>query len=78
METELKQAIVGYIFAHKDEFQLHNATVNEFRAYIYNEQGEYLIGGEKVAEFIDQALKVLVWKDKLKQGYELCTLRIRS
>lgn len=57
---ELKQQIIKYIFDNKDDFQLTNATVNNFREYIYNAQGEYLIGGELIAQFISKAIDLIV------------------
>lgn len=59
MKKELKQAIINFIFENEKEFQLHNATKKEFKGYIYNSQGNYLIGGEDVANFIRDAIKLL-------------------
>jgi hypothetical protein len=60
MPTELKKAIVDYIIDNLTEFSLHNSTTNKFRAYIFDSEGEYLIGGERVSEFIDKSIKLLV------------------
>lgn len=62
MKKELKQAIVNYIFDNEKQFQLHNSTVQKFRVYIYDTEGEYLIGGEDVAEFIQDAINLLTKK----------------
>ncbi len=59
MKKELKQAIVKFIFNNEKEFQLTNATKEEFREYIYNAKGEYLIGGEEVYKFILNAIQLL-------------------
>lgn len=59
MKTELKKAIVNFILDNEKEFQLPNATIKEFKDYIYNSKGQSLIGGEEVAEFIDKAIKLL-------------------
>lgn len=59
MKTELKKAIVNFIFENEKNFQLHNATVSEFRPYIYDTEGHYLIGGEEVANFIRESIKLL-------------------
>lgn len=59
MKTELKKAIVNFIFENLNEFQINNATVNKFRPYIYDESGNYLIGGEEVSIFINEAIKLL-------------------
>jgi hypothetical protein len=60
MRTQLKKAIIEFIFENEKEFQITNHTINNFRAYIYDEKGEYLIGGEEVAEFIEQAIKLIL------------------
>jgi hypothetical protein len=59
MHTQLKQTIINFIFDNDKEFQLNNATVEQFRPYIYDEKGNYLIGGQDVAEFIGKAIKLL-------------------
>lgn len=60
MKKELKRAIVNFIFENDREFQIVNATKKKFRNYIYDDEGEYLIGGEDVADFIEQAIKLLI------------------
>ncbi len=59
MRLELKQAIIKWIFEHMKEFQLVNACHNAFREYIYNSEGNYLIGGKNVSQFIDDAVKLI-------------------
>ena len=59
MKKELKKAIIDFIFEKEKEFQLHNATIEKFRPYIYDANGNYLIGGEDVANFISKAIKLL-------------------
>ena len=59
MKKELKKAIIDFIFDNEKEFQLHNATIEKFRPYIYDANGNYLIGGEDVANFISKAIKLL-------------------
>ncbi len=60
MNTELKKAIVNFMFDNSKDFQLINNTVKEFRAYIYNDKGNYLIGGENVSNFIKQTEKLII------------------
>jgi len=60
MKTELKKAITNFIFEHKNEFQLTNKTTEEFRAYIYDSKGNYLIGGKEIYDFIKEAIKLLI------------------
>jgi hypothetical protein len=59
MNTELKKAIVNYIFDNCNKFQITNATINEFKLYIYDYKGNFLIGGKEVSEFIKNAIKLL-------------------
>ena len=60
METKLKDAIIKRVQEHEKESQLVNNTTDTFREYIYDSKGEYLIGGEKVAEFIQNFIKLYV------------------
>ena len=60
MHKELKKQIVDFIFENEKDFQLRNATSEKFRAYLYDEKGSYLIGGEEVSEFISNAIKLLI------------------
>ncbi len=59
MKKELKQAIINFIFDNEKEFSITNATIAKFRPYIYDNTGDYLIGGEEVSEFISKAIKLL-------------------
>ncbi len=59
MKKELKQAIIKYIFDHIYSFQLHNNSVEEFRYYIYDKDGEYLIGGLDVRDFLTKAIELI-------------------
>ena len=59
MKHQLMQAIFNYLIDNRNEFNLHNATTKQFKSYIYDERGEYLIGGEQVSEFISDAIKLI-------------------
>ena len=59
MEIELKEAIIKKVLENLNEFQLINFIREEFRAYIYDAKGDYLIGGEKVANFILGAVALI-------------------
>jgi hypothetical protein len=59
MKTELKKAIVNFIFENEKDYQIVNHTIAHFKAYIYDEKGDYLIGGEEISEFVKQAIKLL-------------------
>lgn len=56
---ELKKAIIDWLFNNKNEWQRVNACREHFKAYIYNADGSYLIGGEEVYDFITSADKLL-------------------
>ena len=60
MYKELKAEILKWLLEHENEWQRVNACKEEFRQYIYkNEDGDYLIGGKVVSEFITEADKLL-------------------
>lgn len=60
MNKELKRDIVNFILDNEREFQLPNVTVDNFRNYIYDNKGEYLIGGEDVIDFIKKEIELLL------------------
>ena len=60
MRTQLKKAIIDFIFEREKEFQINNAVTEKFRAYIYDADGNFLIGGEDVSEFIYKAIKLIL------------------
>ena len=55
MHKELKKAIVAWLFDNENRWQRVNECREEFRPYIYTPEGEYLIGGEEVSDFISKA-----------------------
>lgn len=59
MNINLKRAIVDYIFNNYELFGLVNVTNDKFKAYIYDSNGEYLIGGKEVANFIQKVAKLV-------------------
>ena len=59
MNKQLKKAIVDFILDNDKVFNLRNIVSEKFRAYIYDSQGEYLIGGEEVSIFIYGAVFLL-------------------
>lgn len=58
MKKELKDAIIKAVQDNIDQFQNINYITDKFRAYIYDENGNYLIGGEEVAVFIQEFIKL--------------------
>ncbi len=59
MRTELKKAIIAWIFENLNVWQLENSCRNAFRQYVFTEEGNYCIGGEKVSEFIGKQIKLI-------------------
>ena len=60
MDQELKDAIIKAVQENKDEFQLTNWITGQFSEYIYNNDGKYIIGGEKVVQFINDFIKIYI------------------
>lgn len=58
MNKELKDAIIKAVQESVGEFQLHNTIIEKFRSYIYDSNGDYLISGEKVAQFINNFIEL--------------------
>ena len=59
MYLELKQAIINWLIDNKNSWQRVNACHDEFRQYIYDNSGNYIIGGKVVSDFISDADKLL-------------------
>ena len=59
MFKDLKQAIFNWLLENENQWQRVNVCVKAFRAYIYDENGNYLIGGQVVFKFIVDADKPL-------------------
>jgi hypothetical protein len=60
MKPQLKKLIIDFIFENEKEFQINNAVTQKFRHYIYNPDGNFLIGGDEVYEFIKDAIKLII------------------
>ena len=56
---ELKKAIIDWLFDNPNAWQRVLACIDYFRPYIYNSEGNYLIGGEEVSDFISSADKLI-------------------
>lgn len=59
MNKELKRAILNWLLDNENAWQRTNACHDAFREYIYNNEGNYLIGGEIVSKFIHDAEELL-------------------
>jgi hypothetical protein len=60
MKTELKKAIIDFIFENEKEFQINNAVTQKFKPYIFDPDGNFLIGGSEVYDFIGNAIKLII------------------
>lgn len=55
MHKELKKEIIKWLLENGNEWQRLNSCKEEFRNYIYDDEGSFLIGGEDVSDFIRKA-----------------------
>ena len=60
MKPQLKKAIIDFIFEREKDFQINNAVIQKFKPYIYDPDGNFLIGGDEVYEFIKDAIKLIL------------------
>lgn len=65
MYKELKKEIIMWLLEHENEWCRVNACREAFKEYIYNSEGNYLIGGKDVLDFIDAA-DDLLYKQKIR------------
>lgn len=59
MNKELKKAIINWLIENENEWQRTNACTENFRNYIYDNNGNYIIGGETVSTFVRDAEKLI-------------------
>lgn len=64
MYKELKKAIMNWLLENENQWQRVNACREAFRPYIYDADGNHLIGGEIVSKFITDADKLLYGKER--------------
>ncbi len=62
MRFELKKAIIEWMVENVSLFQLTNNTREHFKEYIYTSDGQYLIGGKQVSDFISDMSDILTKK----------------
>ena len=63
MSKELKKAIIEWLFENEKQHQIINACSTNFNDYIFSKQGNYLIGGEVIHDFIVKA-ENLIYSDR--------------
>lgn len=59
INTELKQAIINYIFQNYNLFNRLNCTTKKFKNYIFDENWEYLIWWKDIIEWIEKIDKLI-------------------
>ena len=59
INTELKKAIIDYIFEIKDTRNRHNNVIATFKRYIYDENWNYLIWWKEISDWIDEINKLI-------------------
>lgn len=59
MPKELKKAIFKWLYDNENAWQRVNACHTEFYNYIFDTTGNYLIGGETVANFVSETDKLI-------------------
>ena len=63
MNKELKKVILLWLLEHENEWQRVNSCIEEYKSYIYDTNGNRLIGGEAVTDFIKEAYKLIYRKE---------------
>lgn len=63
MYKELKGAVLDWLLKNENQWNRVNACYEAFRAYIFDADGNYLIGGRVVSRFIEDADKLLYGKE---------------
>ena len=66
MYKELKKLIIEWLMNNENQWQRTNGCREAFRPYIYGPDGNYLIGGREVDDFIDKADRLLYSIDRLE------------
>lgn len=59
INKELKKCIILWLMNNENVFNRLNACIEHFRLYIYTPEGNYLIGGEDVADYIEELEKLI-------------------
>ena len=59
INTELKQAIINYIFENYNLFNRLNNTTSKFKNYIYDENWNYLIWWKEIIDWIEKIDKMI-------------------
>ena len=52
---ELKKEIIKWLLENENKWQRLNSCKEEFRNYIYDDEGNFLIGGKDVSDFVREA-----------------------
>lgn len=63
MHKELKRAIFNWMLERTEKWGRVSGCIEEFAAYIYDKNGNYLIGGKDVYDFILETERLIYGKD---------------
>ena len=58
---ELMKLIINWLFDNKDAYQRVNTCKEYFKPYIYDVDGNYLIGGKEISNFITGANQMIYY-----------------
>lgn len=59
MNNELKRLIINWLLDNENQWQRVNTCRDHFRNYIYDNDGNHIIGGEIVSQFIKDSNNLL-------------------
>lgn len=58
-DLDLKETILLWLLKNENTWNRINSCIDFFRNYIYDDKGNYLIGGKNVSIFIEKADKLI-------------------
>lgn len=59
INKELKKCIILWLLENENVFNRLNACIEHFKLYIYTPEGQFLIGGEDVYNYIKELEKLI-------------------
>lgn len=64
MNKLLKVAIINWLLQNEKTWNRINACTENFKEYIYNKEGNFLIGGKETHNFIKKADELIYGSDE--------------
>ena len=59
MNHELQKQIIIWMCDNRSTWQIVNSCHKHFYQYIYDDSGDYIIGGKQVSDFINKVYDIL-------------------